>query len=677
MLEPHAPYEFLRRYRDLLVLTILGVVALLFSGLHTTTAFSKTTTLYVLVWLTLIVEFVLVCREGWSGIRIWRATLICLGAYLAWCVISAVWIAPIPRSFRELSRILALMTLVVVSIGAGRSDWFRHQVLWFGTVIPLIVAVYACVQSLGYDFFMWGDFDWGGDFKRVTSTLGNPDFMAGYLLATIPLSVAFGLASEKRWSKILAGISAGLQVIAIVLSLSRGVWVGVAWSLIALAAILPNWREYFRRAGEIARQPRILQAGSVGLVILVIVLWPALAGLCQRFAGGVGSSLEERGLIYVSSMKLLKESPLCGVGLDAFPVRFPEVRDPRLSRYLPIGGLSIGGFYVEHAHSEFLEVLVNVGLVGFLLWMGSLFFWSKTLLQRLHSSDRTAALLAGACWISVAGTLGHNLFTVTLRHTSSAAMFWSMFGIAMGALGQSEEPQNIRREKNWRWVVLALLIAGGPLVWWHGVREHPCDRYLRQASDVIDYALVEKSPSRKTEICYRVLDLLAKADRLSPPHKESLYWRAWAYYELGEYLAAKSEYLRILNLEGPFMETIPNIGKCHIREGANYMLLGFLEPAMKMYRDSIPWWEKACQMDPERAEHWRNYGGMLGTLGRIEESRAAYSRALELEPTPEGKEEIRNLLEKLTKSEGILKESADWFLTIEEQNGRSTKENSE
>jgi len=650
MLEPHAPYEFLRRYRDLLVLTILAVVALLFSGLHTTTAFSKTTTLYVLVWLTLIVEFVLVWREGWPGVRLWRVTLICLAAHLLWCVISAVWIAPIPRSFRELSRMLALMTLVVVSIGAGRSEWFRRQVLWFGTVIPLIVAVYACVQSLGYDFFLWGDFDWGGDFKRVTSTLGNPDFMAGYLLTTIPLAAAFGVESEKRWRRVLAGISAGLQVIAIVLSLSRGVWVGVAWSLVALLVILPNWREYPRKAGEIIRRPRTLLAGTVAAVILVIVLWPALTGLYRRFAGGVGSSLEERGLIYTSSMQLLKESPLCGVGLDAFPVRFPDVRDPRLSRYLPIGG-----FYVEHAHSEFLEVLVNLGLLGFLLWMGALFFWGRTLLQRLRSSERTAGLLAGACWVAVAGTLGHNLFTVTLRHTSSAAMFWSMFGFAMGALSAPEEQRGDRQGKIWRWVALALLIAGGPLVWWHGVREHQCDRYLRQASDIIDQALEEGPASRKAQMRHLVLDLLAKADSLGPVRKESLYWRAWAYYESGEYASARDEYMRTLKLEGPFVDTIPNIGKCCIREGAEYMRFGFHESAMKMYRDSIPWWEKACRMDPERAEHWRNYAGVLGTLGRIEESRAAYNRALQLEPTPQGKKEIGRFLEELAKNEAILR----------------------
>ena len=657
MLEPQDPTEVLRRSRDLLLLTIFAIVALLFSGRHTTTAFSKTTSFYILVWLALILEFVLTYRNGRPDLRSWRPTLACLGGFLLWCTISAIWVAPIPRSFRELSRWLALISLVVVSIGAGRSAWFRRQILWFGTLIPLIVALYACVQYLGYDFFIWPEFEWEEEFPRVTSTLGNPDFLAGFLLGTIPLSVVYGFANTKRWKKVFSGVSVVFQFTAVILTLSRGVWIGLICSAAALLVIIPNRRETIGKLLNLRMRPKIAVAILAVLLAGVVLFWPAVSNLYLRAVGGSPISLSGRRHIYVSSLRLAAKHPIFGVGLDAFPVRFPEVRTPELSQFLPFNK-----WYVEHAHSEPLEVLVDLGIVGFLLWLGIFYFWGRTVLTRLRQLERPQYLLVGAAWVAVIGILGHNLVTVTLRHSSTCVPFWAFFGIAMGASQVRGDVQTVRKPNWWRWIVLALLVAGGPLVWRHGTREHQADRYLREAHEIIAVALNEELHYRKVKPCHDVLDMLARADRLAPVRKESLYWRAWAYYELRDYEASHAEYKRTIELEGPFVHSVPNLGKVLLNLGLDYMNYGFQDHGRRAYRESVTWWERACEMEPENAQNWRNLAGALAVLGRIDGARDAFNRALELETDPARIQRIHHLMQQLEKDAAALQKQAESFI---------------
>jgi hypothetical protein len=488
-------------------------------------------------------------------------------------------------------------------------------------------------------------------------TLGNPDFLAGYLLGTIPLSVAYGLANVKRWQRILSGISVGVQLAAIILTLSRGVWIGFFCSVAALLVIMPNRPQYIRQCLSFVGRPKIAAAFLVALLAGVMILWPALSNLYTRLAGGSTVSLAGRYHIYVSCLRLVAKTPLFGVGLDAFPVHFPEVRTPELSQYLPFKQ-----WYVEHAHSEPLEVLVDLGIIGFLAWLGVLFLWGRTAFVRLQELDRDRAILVGAAWVAVIGILGHNLVTVTLRHSSTDVPFWALFGIAIGASCNPSTLRTVRTWRGWSWVVLGLLLAGAPMTWLHGTREDQADRYLREAQTVTEVVLNEKRRDRRVPPCHVVLDLVARADRLVPVRKESLYWRAWAYFELGDYPASRAEYERTIELEGPFVDSVPNVGKVLLSMAADYLSAGFRERAFQAYRESLRWWEWARRMEPERAEHWRNLAGALAMLGRIDEAREAFNRALDLETEPANIERIRSLIQQLDKDANALQEQARRFI---------------
>ena len=174
--------------------------------------------------------------------------------------------------------------------------------------------------------------------------------------------------------------------------------------------------------------------------------------------------------------------------------------------------------------------------------------------------------------------------------------------------------------------------------------------------------LNEERHSQKVEPCHTVLNLLARADRLVPARKESLYWRAWAYYELGDYEASRAEYERTVRLEGPFVDSIPNVGKVLLNLAQDYMKAGFPRRALAAYDDSLYWWEWACRMEPEKAQHWRGSASALGMLGRIDEAREAFRRALDLEGDPIQKQRIFDLTQRLeTDAEALRKQAESYF----------------
>ena len=90
--------------------------------------------------------------------------------------------------------------------------------------------LYAPIEDLA----LWADPNSVADgTRRIYSTLGNPNLLAGYLVPILPLAVIGLLRWQGLWPKLLALSSLGCGLAAALLSYSRG----LDWLLLALAAL--------------------------------------------------------------------------------------------------------------------------------------------------------------------------------------------------------------------------------------------------------------------------------------------------------------------------------------------------------------------------------------------------------------------------------------------------------
>jgi len=139
----------------------------------------------------------------------------------------------------------------------------------------------------------------------------------------------------------------------------------------------------------------------------------------SRSLGGLGV----RGLLWRASLGLVGEAPLTGAGAGQFQAAFPPYRDAReieLSRH---GVCSELDTEVEHAHNDYLQVLVELGLPGGLLFAAFALLVARRALAALGEVEASATALAVLALLVNSGVhapLGAN--------PASAPLAFALFG---------------------------------------------------------------------------------------------------------------------------------------------------------------------------------------------------------------------------------------------------------
>ncbi len=236
---------------------------------------------------------------------------------------------------------------------------------------------------------------------RVYGTLGNPDFVAAFLCATLPL-----YAGVKTKAYLAAGLT--LQVAAILATGSRV-------SLLALPAA----------AAVLAlRGVKARKWWLAGVPAAAVLLWLSPAR-------PLGVTIEGRVHLTRVTTAHWSEIPLIGHGPGAFPLQFARwqvewLRDPRNRE----NAREFAG-PVDHAHNDYIEMWVDygpAGLCAFLVLCG----WLMARAWR----DPVSPWRAGA-WSGLAGLLAIACVDFPFHRPAEWGLFWLLFGmLGSGLNGQ-------------------------------------------------------------------------------------------------------------------------------------------------------------------------------------------------------------------------------------------------
>ena len=286
---------------------------------------------------------------------------------------------------------------------------FHPKYARFAAGIASLVALYAISQS-GWNRFNTGITLVNPFGERVPGTLGNPTFLADYLAAFLPVTLAL-MALAPLNAGFLSWGAASLAVFsAIIISGSKGgqmaALAGTAgWCLIFLK-IIPD------------RRRRILVPAAIGLLALAtLALTPksVMKSISRWTSSSDRFSFSQRLDILKGTAALISGSPLAGHGPGTFPVLFPGVAPARLTRDL---GLTLS---VNHAHNDFAEVASDLGLAGLILLIFILF---RNLFPALRPDLGGGFALST---LSLGISMGTNF---ALFLPSSAFLVWMHSGLA-------------------------------------------------------------------------------------------------------------------------------------------------------------------------------------------------------------------------------------------------------
>ncbi len=272
------------------------------------------------------------------------------------------------------------------------------------------VTTYGLFQLWGVDPIAWNAIPQSGGFERIASTMGNPNFLGGYLAMVFPVGLCFALQGVRRGARIVPAIL-GLGLVASLIvsfsTLSRGVAIA---HFAGFGALLFGWW----RTGERAALAWI--AGSMVALVLLVGIGVAGTETGRGYAGRAMFRVErtldlQRDLrieFWTAALSMFRAEPVLGVGLDAYKLAFPRHARPSFRRRVPEATPA-------RAHNVLLHTAATQGSVGvvagLLLLLAIGLGWLRAL--RLASTDEERTLLV-ALGAAIAALLARNLVSFTV-----------------------------------------------------------------------------------------------------------------------------------------------------------------------------------------------------------------------------------------------------------------------
>ncbi len=300
-------------------------------------------------------------RSSW----LWRALI----AYFAIMVLSSVFGVNAYHSFwSNYERMAGVINLlhylgflfIAANVFKTKEDWFRF--FDFSILASVLEALYGLGQLVGISAFLHGSG------SRIDGTIGNPSFLAGYMLISALFALWLMLEKKSGYWRIIYGAVIVINIFVMYKTETRGAML----AFIAAAFVLSLFFIFASRE-SLSRLPlknpsRLRIYFAIGFAIFIIAvgsIWlarnsdfviknPALSRLTHISLQE--STSQTRLLAWQMSLKGFKERPIFGWGPENYYVLFNKYYNPNL---YPTES------WFDRSHNAYLDVLVNTGAVGF------------------------------------------------------------------------------------------------------------------------------------------------------------------------------------------------------------------------------------------------------------------------------------------------------------------------
>lgn len=295
-------------------------------------------------------------------------------------------------------------------------------------LVYLLVAVLVSVVGLRQWFFgadalaTWVDAESSlAGTTRVYSFLGNPNLLAAYLLPAVTFSGAAIFVWKRPIAKALAVLLTVTNAACLILTFSRGGWIGfVVMSFVGMVLLVHWFSVYLPRLWRRLALPIVLGVSATVVVLAVATVEPLRDRVASMFVGREDSSNNYRINVWSGVIKMIRDRPIIGIGPgnSAFNRVYPRFQRT--------------GFSALSAYSIFLEVLVETGVIGFtcFLWLLLVAFnqgWVQ--LQRLRANQNAAGFWLMAAIATMFGMLSHGMFDTVWYRPQVSTLWWLMMAL--------------------------------------------------------------------------------------------------------------------------------------------------------------------------------------------------------------------------------------------------------
>jgi O-antigen ligase len=245
-----------------------------------------------------------------------------------------------------------------------RKNWERF--FWVSISSGVLMVLYGVGAGLGSKIMLFVGPQFGADAYRFQGSIGNPAYVAAYLIFQLFFAVYLFLNNPpyfKNWRSYVLLAASGLFAWAFLLAATRGAFLGLVSGIMVSAGVIAYARERWRKK---------LILGVIILAFLVIgMILLRNNSLVKKIPGSRifdisfnAETFSTRRIMWHIAYEGWKARPLLGWGPENFLMVFDRHFDTRY--FVPSQGF---GAWFDRAHSIIFDYLAETGILGLLAYL--------------------------------------------------------------------------------------------------------------------------------------------------------------------------------------------------------------------------------------------------------------------------------------------------------------------
>jgi O-antigen ligase len=513
-------------------------------------------------------------------------------------------------------------------------------------VSAFLVTLYAILEHFGIDKDIWIQ----DVVNRVFSTLGQPNWLAAWVVALIPVgwaSLSLNRSKQRKHTVFWLVISFML-LLTLFYTKSRSGLLGLGGAYLVFSVFT-----FFNDKKSLKRTLLIL-VSVIALAILTKATWIQnikleTASIPALEAGGTESG-DIRKIVWKGALSVWTRHPVFGTGVETFAYSYYKERPVEHNL------VSEWDFLYNKAHNEYLNFLATTGTVGTIAYLSLTIFTLYFLLR--SKSEYNIAFLAGYVSILLTNFFGFSVTPINLLFYLFPAFAFSL------SQNENEIKNNNRTADNWQKYLIAFLCLIEIVLFYKTITYWYADTLYARGKSLYDQGKFTQARS-----------VLGGAIKRSP--YEAIYWNKYAQSttgmalelleannqtaaaEMADYALLESQRARVLSPRSvnirrdqttlliklsvfdkklleeakiSILQTIdlaPTDAKLFYNLGLTYMRLGQNDKAIATFEETI-------KMKPNYKEAHLAHALLLADMGRKDEAVAELKFILEkIDPNDE------------------------------------------
>ena len=240
----------------------------------------------------------------------------------------------------------------------------------------------------------------------VTASFHHYNSLGTYLVFVLSLVLASLISIKDKLQKTFLFALLILLQVCLILTFSRGSWIGLLAVLILMLFLSPKVN-------------KLVYIFSI--FITIIVFLPGIRERTMFIFAPQGDA--DRFLVWQGAFKMIKTHPFLGMGLGTFMANFQEYVSKSMT--------------IQYAHNCYLQIWAESGifaLLSFVLFIGSILYKS---IKTFKKNNSNFILLGFIC--AFFGFLLQSFFDNQLYSLQLSALFWFMAGVTVALTKQEKE----------------------------------------------------------------------------------------------------------------------------------------------------------------------------------------------------------------------------------------------